>query len=89
MKMRDDEHLGERNRSLFEMLDSDLIRNLEESSGSRQQQENPTQIEFFILNYSMATFRAKYRDGMNMEKIRVNFAPHAFIFDGSQPGDNR
>ena len=30
LKMREDEHLAERNRSLFEMLDSELVRHLQE-----------------------------------------------------------
>lgn len=37
----------------------------------------------------MASFRAKYRDGMDMKKVRINFAPHAYMFEGSQPGDTR
>lgn len=86
MKMREDEHLAERNRSLFQMLDTDLMRHLEVS---RSRQDEPSQVDFFILNYSMAAFRAKYRDGMQMDKVRVNFAPHAFMFEGCQPGDTR
>ena len=79
MKMREDEHLAERNRHLFEILDTDLMRNLEMP---HSRPESPSQVEFFILNYSMADFRAKHRDGMNMNKVRINFAPHAYMFDG-------
>ena len=86
MKMREDEHLMEGNASLFQMLDTDLMRNLEIS---RSRQEEPSLVEFLVLNYSMAAFKAKYREGMNMDKVRVNFAPHAFMFEGCQPGDTR
>ena len=86
MKMREDEHLAERHRSLFQMLETDLMRHMEVN---RSRQEEPSQVDFFVLNYSMSAFRAKYRDGMNMEKVRINFAPHAFMFEGCQPGDTR
>jgi len=66
------------------MLDSELIRHI-----SVPPQQEPSQVEFFVLNYSMANFRAKYRDGMRMDKVRVNFAPHAYMFAGCQPGDTR
>ena len=56
---------------------------------NRSRQEEPSQVDFFVLNYSMSAFKAKYRDGMNMEKVRINFAPHAFMFEGCQPGDTR
>lgn len=35
MKMREDEHLAERNSSLFEMLDSDLMRHLDLNNRQR------------------------------------------------------
>lgn len=46
-------------------------------------------MDFLVLNYSTAAFRAKYRDEMHMKKVRINFAPHAFMFEGCQPGDTR
>ena len=76
--MREDEHLAERNRTLFEMLDSELVKHLSGNQGSRSEETN--QVEFLILNYSMASFKAKYGVGMNMQKVRVNFAPHAYMF---------
>lgn len=80
IKMREDEHLAESNRSLFQMLDTDLVRHLEISR--TRQEEQPSQVDFLVLNYSMAAFKAKYRDGMSMDKVRINFAPHAFMFEG-------
>lgn len=76
LKMREEEHLAERSRSLFEMLDSELLKHLSDSTHS----DEFNQVEFLVLNYSMANFRAKYRAGMNMDKVRVNFAPHAYMF---------
>ena len=48
-----------------------------------------SQVDFFILNYSLSSLRAKYRDNLNMKKVRVNFAPHAYMFPACQPGDTR
>lgn len=70
------------------MIDSELIRQLG-AGGRNAGEQAPSQAEFFILNYSMASFRAKYRDGMNMDKVRINFAPHAYMYAGCQPGENR
>lgn len=90
MKMREDPDLAEKSRSLFAMIDSDLMRHLNNSTGgATARPEEPSQVDFYILNYSMAAFKAKYKDGMNMKKIRVNFAPHAYMFEGCQPGDTR
>ena len=87
LKMRDEGgELAEKSRTLFEMLDSDLVRHMEVGS---QVEESANQVEFFILNYSMASFKAKYGDGMQMNRVRVNFAPHAYMFSGCQPGDTR
>ena len=83
IKMREDELLAARNQSVFEMLDSEVMRHL------TSQQHEASQVDFLILNYSMASFKAKYRDGMNMDKVRINFAPHAYMFAGCQPGDTR
>ena len=64
----------QRNQSVFEMLDSDVMRFI------NPQEVPESQVDFFILNYSMSNFRAKYRDGMQMDKVRINFAPHAYMF---------
>jgi len=60
------------------MLDSELMRHWGDGASPAQ-----SQADYYILNYSMSSFRAKYRDGMNMEKVRINFAPHAYMFAGS------
>ena len=78
--------MAERHRPLFEILDSDLVRTIDTG---RAGAESPSQVEFFVLNYSMASFRAKYHDNMHMDKVRINFAPHAYMFSGCQPGDTR
>ena len=88
MKMRERDDLLERNRSLFDLLDNSMIRSMRTRPRDSAVDQDK-QVDFYILNYSMASFRAKYRDGMHMDKVRINFAPHAYMFDGCQPGDTR
>ena len=70
------------------MLDSDFVRKLKVKPNPKAPTTTPDQVNFYILNYSTSNFRQKFLDEYNMSKVRLNFAPHAYILPNSKPGEN-
>lgn len=57
-----------------EYLNSDI--NSITDTGGKQK----ANVEFFNLNYSTAIFRNQFLGKLNMTKVRLNFAPHAYLY---------
>ena len=60
------------------MLESDLVRHIQIDGAKNS--AKPDNVDFYILNYSTQNLKKKYLDNMNMQKVRMNFAPHSFIY---------
>lgn len=70
-------------RDIYEALDSDL----KIKSDPKPAKNAPNQVQFYILNYSTSNFKEKYLCQYKMDKIRINFAPHAYLLPQSKDGD--
>jgi hypothetical protein len=67
------------------LVDSDYLRKSGATAGSSLAENS----SFYILNYSTSDFRQKFKGKYKMDKVRLNFAPHAFIFHNCNGGEDR
>lgn len=62
------------------MLNSDISKILENNKIAEPG------VDFYICNYSTASFRKHFLEKLHMPKVRINFAPHAYLYKNAKSG---